>query len=134
VKHVNIGTVSHATMREEDLIPTFLYEIEERMASDNYFESDDAPEDLNALFGALGEYAPEFFYFGAHPGDGSDYGYWLSEEWSERLEEDGGIRVGDTAEIPADHVGFVAVVSDHGNVTLYRRGCNHRLYEIWGVV
>jgi len=48
-----------------------------------YFESDDAHYDLEVLFDAMNEYAPEGFYFGAHPGDGADYGFWLSESFVE---------------------------------------------------
>lgn len=150
-KQINIGTVSHGTMREQDLIPAFVSElknqkplkrehaklvreIEARMDAEDYYESEDASFDLEALFDALDEYCAEYFYFGAHPGDGSDYGYWLSEGWEESLEDGGGIKVNDLSAIPADHVGHVAVVNDHGNVTLYNRGANHQLKEIWGIV
>src|ERR1035437_7618406 len=94
----NIGSVSSATMRAEDLIPCFISElrsqrplkrehqrlirtIEQAMNANNmetgeYFDSDDADYDLEALFDALDAYCLPYFYFGAHPGDGADYGYW----------------------------------------------------------
>ncbi len=110
------GTVSHGTMRPEDLIPCFvsvadsikdeigapgsttepgsetmersrmvgriddlLGEIERRMESDDYFDTEDAGRDLEALFDLLSDLAPEGYYFGANEGDGSDYGFWRIE-------------------------------------------------------
>jgi len=147
-KHLNLGSVSCATMRPEDLIPTFVYElrnqrpckrahrallreIESRMESDSYFSSEDSEFDLEALFDALNEYCAPYFVFGSHPGDGADFGYWLGEGFADDFD---GLKVSDLSEVPADHVGEVLLVSDHGNISLYSRGRNHRLYEVWSIV
>jgi hypothetical protein len=131
---MNIGSVSHATMRPEDLIPTFVWELEnqknisaahktlceeinERMKQEGYFDSEEAYYDLNEdLFNALNEYALPYFYFGSHPGDGCDYGYWLSENFEDDFD---GLKVSDISEVPKDYSGEVLHVNDHGDMTLY---------------
>ena len=149
-KSINMGSVSCATMRPEDLIPAFVYElanqkplrrdhyklsqeISARMNKDGYYQTDDADYDLEELFDALNEYCAPYFYFGAHPGDGADYGYWLSEDFEQRFEDDGGLKVNDLADVPRAYTGEVLLVNDHGNCSLYRysRG---RHWEVWSVV
>ena len=44
-------------------------------------------EALSEAESALSEAAPFGCDFGAHPGDGADFGFWLTEEWAEALEE-----------------------------------------------
>lgn len=99
--NVTLGTVSHGTMRPEDLIPTFVEEIrhiltdpdtddlrvlgtidqlEKSTQEPDYFESESCQFDLDYLFDLLNDYAPDGYYFGSHPGDGSDYGFWECEE------------------------------------------------------
>ncbi len=88
------GSVSTCTMRSEDLVPAFMdclmdldigtatmieKEYPEMFGDDPDYGSDDADELLEALFDALDACAPEGHYFGAHPGDGSDYGFWEIE-------------------------------------------------------
>ena len=91
-------SVSINTMRREDLIPAFvatlwaidstmenplasrLRGIEANMEQAEYYESEDSQYDLEWLFDILDMYAPDGYYFGAHPGDGSDYGFWAHEE------------------------------------------------------
>lgn len=143
----NFGSVSSGTMRPEDLIPTLISElkrqkplarrhrrlireINQQMNAGDYFETEDADFDLDSLFDALSEYAPAYFYFGAHPGDGSNYGYWLSECFAEDFD---GMKVSDLSEVPTGFSGEVLNVNDHGNMTVYayRRG---RGREVWGIV
>ncbi|SRR6266478_8412748 len=149
LKH-NMGTISHATMRAEDLIPRFISELQyqrplhrahrklireiegnmRRMKSPKYFENEQVQWDLEALFDALNEYCAPYFYFGAHPGDGSDYGYWLTESFQEDFD---GLTVSDTSEIPNSYTGEVLHVNDHGNMTLY--ACSRgRCREVWSIV
>ncbi len=88
-----IGTVSHGTLRTEDLIPAFANELERccdghsgnltlvqeaREITD--FDSEEASDLCHDLSDALNEYAPEGTYFGAHEGDGSDFGFWPLED------------------------------------------------------
>ena len=56
-----------------------LYEADNRYSS-GYFDSEEADEDLIVLHSLLHELAPSNCYFGAHPGDGADFGFWESEE------------------------------------------------------
>ena len=98
-------SVSINTMRREDLIPVFvatlwaidstmenplvsqLRDIEADMEQAEYYESEDSQYDLEWLFDTLDMYAPDGYYFGAHPGDGSDYGFWAHEEEEDNQQE-----------------------------------------------
>jgi len=107
---IELGSVSEGTMREEDLIPTFLDVLAE-LAPDKTreliaaeLENDDSalsgtPDDygladneldgygyfLETLFDALEELSPDGIYFGAHDGDGADYGFWIADEYQTAL-------------------------------------------------
>ena len=96
------GTVSEATMRELDLVPAFMDVLSEyypkahqRVLTDIFEVFSITYTDLcgmplhpawqsseisyllhETLWDAMDEIAPAGYYFGAHPGDGSDYGYW----------------------------------------------------------
>jgi hypothetical protein len=144
-KKIQIGTVSHGTMRAIDLVPNFC----EVLASVGGYgkitregrklmakgDTPELTEFLNErLWDAMQAAAPPYAEFGAHEGDGSDYGFWPSIE---ALSEDA--REGDTvvkveAGNPwpemAKSVVYVMEVTDHGNVTLRHRS-NGR--EIWSV-
>lgn len=151
-----IGSISSGTMREEDLIPCFLDCLEHfspdqaaaireehaddlaKLGSDDC--DDDTMESLSYLLNetlcdALQQYAPPYFCFGSHPGDGADYGFWLSENFRQDFEDDGGLVVNDLSELPEDYEGSaeVLVVNDHGNMTLYAVD-GDKLNEIWSLV
>lgn len=95
-----IGTISHGTLRVQDLLRAFADELDrlEVMSGDIakareyarmldmhhndvapqvYLDADDC---LQTLSSKLEELAPEDCYFGTHPGDGSDFGFWPVED------------------------------------------------------
>jgi hypothetical protein len=145
-----IGSVSSATMRPEDLIPCFMdtlaefdkvqagglreeyADMLERLGTDDATDEDMESADylLEALFDRLDTFAAPYFYFGSHPGDGADYGFWLAED---ALQDFDGLKVSDTSEVPADYSGEVLHVNDHGNTTLYSAE-NGTLTEVWAIV
>jgi hypothetical protein len=158
-KHAQLGSVSTATMRPEDLIPRFLdtlanlagvadtlrtpdqekiaqtvREIEGRMEAEDYYESEESDYDLEELFNALGEFAPPFCYFGASEGDGADYGFWISWDSLKDSVRDGSVvklKAGAEYVHEDESVEYVLTETDHGNVTLYGVPT---MEEIWSVV
>jgi hypothetical protein len=93
-KGVADQTVIHGTLRPEDLVEAFTDELERiggRPSNVELFrshlllpEGEDREEelhyDLEALYELLSELAPAGTSFGAHEGDGSDFGFWTYEE------------------------------------------------------
>lgn len=94
MRKAQVGTVISCTMRPEDLIPAFFGELRQlapQKANEIYrghgcidandgYDSEEADWLLSDLFDALDECSPEGCYFGAHPGDGCDYGFWPVED------------------------------------------------------
>lgn len=102
-KKANPGTVIHGTLRSIDLIQAFMGVIfrldvpkyreilkkEPRMhealcdlnagIKNDWWETEEATMVCDELTETLGDYAPEGHYFGTHPGDGSDFGFWPDE-------------------------------------------------------
>ena len=103
-KDFTLGTVSHGTLRNYDLAnafiealsdiapavyqqltcpcgmtPDYLQAIGEGRSAD-YWDTEDASVFVASLMDALNEHAPEGYYFGAHPGDGADFGFWPHDE------------------------------------------------------
>lgn len=156
---VQLGSVSHGTMRAEDLIPCFigvLHASGKRALANKYereynsldMETSDgqdiAADILSDLFDALDGQSPDYTTFGAHEGDGADYGFWPSwdaiEKDAHRSRDDSGrlelVKVPDMSRAPVANASapkYVLNVNNHGNATLYRHA-GHRWVEIWSVV
>ena len=89
-------SLSHGTLLNDDLIPTFEEFLElhapdvlkEIKSDEDYYyilefgryDGETAYWLLDVLFDKLNDLAPEGYYFGAHPGDGSDFGFWQLED------------------------------------------------------
>ncbi len=97
------SSVSHATLRTQDLIPAFLDVIKDTPEyvqiiqsnnndlqvifdptnndNDERWDSEYISYFLNEeLFDVLNSYAPDGYYFGSTEGDGSDFGFWEVQE------------------------------------------------------
>jgi hypothetical protein len=104
--NTTLGTVSHGTLRSEDLLGKFLFTLEEidpkagarfnaelieygfghsmcgacgmgnREEWPEGFDDDTAQEIIHDMMDAINAACPNGIYFGAHYGDGSDFGFW----------------------------------------------------------
>lgn len=138
---ITFGTISHGTLRDEDLLDAFSSELEDLIQrsdwTGNHHNRDlllnlaheasvQDPEDEEAagqlieeMFNAFNnEFAPSYTYFGAIEGDGAEFGFWPDIESLEMAVQDGEVlKVNDLPDVPDDYAGDVMLVNDHGNVT-----------------
>ena len=167
MKYAKLGSISHGTLRPEDLLSTFISALEGMMhVNGDYFsrpenfahrdrlnnligdaqdcftedgeDIDPAKEDIaSALINeelpdALNEFAPPYAHFGAHEGDGSDFGYWLED--FDSIKEQVEFVSSSSQECPSDEfTGEWLHVNERGNCALYVRE-NGQDREIWSVV
>lgn len=138
-KYPGMGTIIHATLRDEDLIPAFIEAItphlkqldvgmsiaikdliarwnklETEESIEAYCETEESSFDIEELANALDSIAPPFIYFGSHPGDGADFGYWISDDAIEMGKQDRELT------ITEDLTKYTLQVNDHGNMELYK--------------
>ena len=128
--NIRIGTLIHGTLRAEDLLEAFADELDRLTAGDDSPlrrpESVEAHtqlenglreyvgETIATLIDALNEYAPPHTYFGAHEGDGSDFGFWpTGDDW----DNCSGHWVSKSVFIDHDCLIYVEI-NDHGNITV----------------
>ena len=96
MRKIQLGSVSTGTLRTEDLLPAFADELSVMEMSETgvkllgeveqFFgapedslpdwESEKASYMVDEFIDALNEYAPPHMRFGAHEGDGADFGWW----------------------------------------------------------
>ncbi len=76
-KPFQLGSISTGTLKPEDLLPAFAAKAEslgwERPRVDR---SRSLEEVITRLTRVLEDFCPPFVYFGAHPDDGVDFGFW----------------------------------------------------------
>jgi len=118
--------VSTDTLRTEDLLVRYWQTAEQLNAElctvlpalqhlvgedsrESDWDDDMAGGCLLQLGDILQDVAPTGFYFGASEGDGACFGFWLSEDWSEALEERG-----IDCEDPAGTAELIQALEDHG--------------------
>lgn len=142
--NATLGTVISGTLKPLDLADAFATELAglapdhplvKEWDSSSYDEDTLTDEQLdelsflvNDLRDALQEFAPPFCYFGAHQGDGADFGFWFDNDAFEdarRCKEVIEVEPDDAeviARLVADSgASYACYVNDHGNVTLYDR-------------
>jgi hypothetical protein len=170
-----VGSVSSGSLRREDLIPAFLDAFEDiyndagptladkpcrilvntiykrisvsedSATSYDYYADECSDHDLAELIDLLQEFAPPYCYFGSHPGDGADFGFWIIDDVVQQVKDDGGLVVDDLSEVTQKEFRWGGVtapelidvlhVNDHGNVTFYSYNAKEgEFIEIWSVV
>lgn len=153
-----LGSVSTATLVPTDLLDAFLdvagsvrmmrrhrsvvqgiarrYEKLTNQDTDLDQDTLDAlSDDVATLDDILGHYAPDYCYFGAHEGDGADFGVWVDWTSIDHAKHDDEIAKSRDAANVEPKANFWIDVNDHGNATLYRRIGRRDLWrECWSVV
>jgi hypothetical protein len=150
MRYASIGSVSSGTMRTEDLIPAFAWELNyylkrqpksfkraeyrklireaEKIEKEETFDTEEAGYTLEELFEALETFAPPYCYFGAHEGDGSDYGFWPSIEGFD------GLKVEGLEDVPQGYSGELLIINERGNLTFGTITKRGKFSELWGAV
>lgn len=149
-----IGTISEGTLKAEDLIPEFLGALKlvklsreerklARVVESHYrnrpHETDNVEDvDLDTLHEILSNHAPEYCYFGTHPGDGAHFGVWVDWNSIDMAVADG--EMVKSEGLPSARlakVDYWLQVNERGNVTLWGKqqaGKAYRWVKVWEVV
>lgn len=150
-----IGSVSSGTLRSEDLLDSFAWELEqcvkhattqstsdarqllreievlnEEVAEGDLEEDSEGASDLvDDCIDELNNWCPPYCYFGAHEGDGAAFGCWPLMDSINELP-----KVSDPSELEDLNEDEAVFVNDHGNVTLYYRDQSGEWKVSWSIV
>ena len=143
-----LGSISTGTLKIDDLLEataTTLNNLGSTVTTDTHTWEYDDEMLLSIYMEALNELCPPFVYFGTHPGDGADFGFWPDMN---RLDEELYNQTGAPhldkvpsyclpmhqdypyGEIALENHNVIVQLSDHGNVTVMDMERN----VIWSVV
>jgi len=141
---LDVGVISEGTLKSEDMLrnladalePVAEYDADSftderstvrhaRNIADHVdaFDKSEIDDVIFELYNALDNHAPMYCHVGAHDGDGACIGVFPNIERVQDAAQDGEVlTVDDLGEVdPAEAVQYeaVAVVNDHGNMSLY---------------
>lgn len=152
MRKASFGSISSGTLNARSLADYFQAELgwlapeesaELRGRVNAASESDADMADLvEELIEELNSHAPDYGYFGAHPDDPADFGFWLHDDWERMAKEDGVLFLSAGDAIPDNFTGSACFVTDHGvasfkslNATLVAIDApGSKPREIWSIV
>ena len=150
---ITLGSISHGTLRHQDLIPTFISTLQkygvdpydelstEAKSSSTFFDdhdywnSEQSTWDLEELITKLESLAntventPMCLYFGTHEGDGSDFGFWFDEEQFDNA-VDGGLIVHKPSSWVANHDELVELGKTYSCLAIGEKDGVLALYDL----
>lgn len=127
------GSDAPSAVREITRLDRMLRDMEARTELSDYWdEHGDFELDLTDLVEELTLLAPPYCFFGVHPGDGADFGFWVSIDAVERARRDEELPSG--PQLPDSAEGEFLQISDHGNMELYVADTEGNWVSAWAVV
>lgn len=128
-----LGSISTGTLRTEDLLPTFADALK-TLGGDSkqaFLDVDGDYNKLERLEACLQELCPPFVRFGAHEGDGADFGFWPDYDALEEANYcSDNAKFSPGNEYILEESNVIVQVKDHGNVTVMDMDRN----ILWSIV
>jgi hypothetical protein len=142
---MNPGSITHGTLRPQDLLPAFLDALRDldpsayaqlhaspfgpipahalEDAEADWWNSDAADALLSDIRDDLAMHAPPYCVFGPHPGAGADIGFWVDWDMIRSDIKAGDLRlVHDLAGVPDGDPTPLLLIGEQGPATLYDAG------------